>query len=176
MNADIQVKWEDERLSYLSNEKQNTIDSSNQTFYTQHFPLGDRDNNGVLSGIDVYCYSLDASGTRNDIIATSLDDSVKGKFTLASAPSSDKTYYVTYYSSPVDMETPNALVNLAATQLVAALCFTRIDAKKVGSFRVGKVAVMKQSDAFNTYLRHYNNTINRIKQECFKVATGDKTV
>jgi len=66
------------------------------------------------------------------------------------------------------METPHELVKMACIQLSAALCFTRIDVKKVQSFRVGKVAVMKQSQAYEIYRKQYYDTINRIRSKVFK--------
>ena len=88
------------------------------------------------------------------------------------APQVDERLYFSYFSSPVDMETPHPLVKLACTQLAASLAFTNVDARKVQSFRVGKVAVMKQSQAYDIYRKHYESTLNRIRQEMFKVEQG----
>ncbi len=176
LNADIQIKWKEERVGYISGEKENTIDGSNTTFYTKNFPIGDRDDNAVISGIDVHAYKLDNNSDRSDIIVTTIDDADIGKVTLASAPGSSDKLFFTYYSSPVDMVTPHPLVKTACIQLTAALCFTRIDVKKVQSYRVGKVGVMKQSQAYKIYTDQYYDTINRIRQEIFKAVEGSNVI
>ena len=172
INADVQIKWDNENVCYISGEKKNTQDSSNTTFYTRHYPIGDRDNDGVISGIDVYAYTLDSDSARAEVVVSSIDDSELGKVTLSSAPSAGVSLYFSYYSSPVELVTPHALIKLATSRLAAALCFTRIDVSKVQSFRVGKVAVMKQSQAYDIYRKQYEGTLNRIRQEMFKTARG----
>lgn len=172
INGDIQTKWENEKSAYIDGERKNTQDSSNTTFYVRHYPIGDRDNNGVISGIDVYAYTLDSDSARAEVVVSAIDDSELGKITLASAPSANVSLYFSYYSSPVELVTPHALIRLAASQLTAALCFTRIDVSKVQSFRVGKVAVMRQSQAYDIYRKQYEGTLNRIRQEMFKTAVG----
>jgi len=174
LNADIQVKWEDEGVGYISQEKENKIDSSNTVYYTQHYPIGDMDNNGIISGADVSAYTLDSSGNRTDIVVTTIDDSEIGKLTLSTAPAEGDALFFTYYSSPVDMETPHELVKLACTQLSAALCYTRIDAGKVQAYKVGKISVMKQSEAFEIYKKWYQGTISKIHRKPLKVAYGEE--
>lgn len=176
LNADIQVKWKDEQVGHISAEKENTTNGSNTTFYTRNFPIGDRTDNGMISGVDVYAYKLDNNSDRSDIIVTTINDADIGKVTLASAPSTSDKLYFTYYSSPVDMVAPHRLVKTACIQLTAALCFTRIDVKKVQSFRVGKVGVMKQSQAYKVYMDQYYDTINRIRQEIFKAVEGSNVI
>lgn len=94
-----------------------------------------------------------------------------GKVSLASGPASNDELYFTYYSSPLDMTVPHALVKLACMQLTAALCFTQVDARKVHSFRVGKVSKLVQQDkAYSMYRNQYYDTINRIRGNIFKTA------
>ena len=177
LNADIQTKWVDEKAGYISSEKQNKVDGGNTKFYTAHYPIGDRDDNGVISGVDVYAYTINSAGNRTDYVVSGIDYSDRGgPLWLDSAPTAGNALYFTYYSSPVDMESPHKLVNLACSQLAAALCFTRIDVTKVQSYRVGKIAVMKQSQAYDIYRMQYYDTINRIRQEMFKIAVGDITL
>jgi len=183
LNADIQTKWENEGVTSISTEKENEVDSTNTKYYTRHFPIGDRTNDGIVSGIDVYAYTLDSDGNRVELIASGITtegttpaSALGGPIWFESAPSDDVTLHFTYYSSPVDMETPHPLVKLATCQLAAALSFTRIDVKKVQSFRVGKVAIMRQSQAYDIYKKQYYSTINRIRQEMFKTETGTKVL
>jgi len=176
LNADIQVKWEDEQVVCISSEKENTLDGENTFFYTQHYPIGDGDNNQIISGVDVKAYTIDSSGNRVDYVVSGVIDASIGKVEVYPAPSSTETLYFTYYSSPVDMTEPHWLVKTACAQLAAALCYTRIDATKVQSFRVGKVAVMKQSQAFDVFMKQYYNTMNRIRNRVFKVEKGEKVL
>lgn len=169
VNADIQIKWKDERIRFISNEKENLQDGSNTTFYTKEFPIGDADNNSFVSGADIYAYTLDSEGTRTQIIVTDIADSDIGKFTLASGPESSDAFFITYYSSPVDMIEPHKIINLATTQLTAALCFTNIDARKVHSFRVGKVSkVVNQEAAYKIYRGQYYETLIKVRSRIFK--------
>ena len=164
LNADIQVEHKDERLLYISLEKENDIDGSNTTFYTRNLLLGDKDNNGSVDTDDIEAYSLDSDGTRTSLTVSSIDDVELGKFTLASAPTEDKTYYINYFSTPLLAEPPHMLIRLACSYLTAALSYTRIDAAKCKRFRVGKISVMQQSDAFGTYMGKYRNVVDQISQ------------
>lgn len=180
LNADIQIS-RSEGVTYINSEKENIIDGSNTKFYTKHFPIGDRDNNGIISGVDVYAYTIDSNGIREEVIISGItsnesDPASKfgGPLWTTSAPDSNKKMYFSYFSSPVDMETPHPLVKLACIQLSAALSFTKIDVRKVQSFSVGKIRVMRQSDAFNIYDKMYTKTITKIRHGIFKTATGTK--
>ena len=179
LNSDIQIEWKDEKVTHISNEKENDIDSSNKVFYTKHFPIGDRDNNGVVSGADIYAYTIDSDNERTQIVVSGITvegtekaSVLGGPIYLSVAPNTNDALYFSYVTSPVDMETPHKLVNLACIQLAAALCFTSIDVTKVQSYRIGKVAVMKQSQAFDIYRKQYYETINKIRQEILKVEHG----
>ena len=185
LNADIQYKHENERVGYINSEKENDVDGSNKKFYTRNFPIGDKDNNGIINGSDIYCYTLNSStGERREIIVSGITtegtekaSALGGPLWLSGvAPSSTETVFLTYYSSPVDMETPDKLVNLACTQLASALAYTRVDVTKVQSFRVGKIAVTKQSQAYDIFRRQYYDTINRIRQEIFKAIEAPETL
>jgi hypothetical protein len=169
LNADIQIKVDDERIGTLDNERKNYVNSSNVTYYLRGKYVGDYDNNGYVSGVDVYFYKLATDGTRNQIIVTSVDDFNTSQITVASAPLASDRVFATYYTSPVQLTPPHQLIKLACAQLSAALCYTRIDANKIQSFRVGKVAVSKQSEAFNTFYKQYKDTINRIRDHILKI-------
>ena len=164
LNADIQVKHNNERLLYISNEKENTIDGSNTTFYTRHLLIGDKDNNGSIDSDDIEAYSLDADGTRTSLTVSSIDDVEIGKFTLSSAPEESNTYYINYFSAPLLAEPPHMLLRLACSYITAALSYTRINANKCQRFKVGKISVMQQSDAFGTYMGKYRNVLDQITQ------------
>ena len=119
----------------------------------------------TVCGIDVYAYVLDSDGTRTEHMVSGIVDDELGKIELFTAPASGRELFFTYYSAPISVELPHPLIKLAAIQRAAALCYTRIDASKVSSFRVGKISVMKQSDAYNIYMNQYYNTLTRIKKQ-----------
>ena len=64
LNANINVRIDDELVVYISAEKDNEIDDSNTTFYTQKFPIGDYNNDGNISADDIKVYTIDNDGTR----------------------------------------------------------------------------------------------------------------
>jgi hypothetical protein len=168
LNHDVQIKWEDEPVIYISSEKKNDIDGSNKVFYTKNYPIGDSNDDGSVSVSDIYFYTLKGDGTRTDYTVSAITDADKGKITLITAPPSGEEPYMTYYSCPISINTPHPLIKLACIQLTAALAFTRIDSKKVAGFRVGKIAVTKQSQAFTKYLDEYQRTIYLIKSYSVK--------
>ena len=170
LNRDIQTIYEDEKVEYISAEKENDIDGSNTTFYVKHPWIGDYNNDGQVTTADLYVYTIDSDGTRTVYTVSSIDDTRVGKFTLSSAPTSSEELYVTYASAPVDVETPDSLVKLACAQLAAALAFTRIDAGKAQSFRVGKIAVTKQTEGFTQFITEYRRTVNLIRSKVVKEA------
>ena len=74
------------------------------------------------------------------------------------------------------MDPPHSLVKLACAQLAASLCYTRVDVGKIQSFRVGKVSVMRQSEAFTIFMRQYYDTINQIRSKIFKAERSSNTL
>ena len=173
LNKDIQDYHEDEKVLYISVEKENKIDGENTTFYTKYYPVGDKNNDGTIDGSDIYAYTIDSEGTRTEYIVSSVDDPDIGKFTLSDAPSDTEVLYITYYSSPVDMSTPHKLVTLACAQLTAALAYSSIDVKKISRYRIGKISVMEQSKAYHYFMQEYKRTIHAIRTRDFKKAAGD---
>jgi hypothetical protein len=163
LNADILVKHEDERVRYISPERENDIDGVNTTFYTENYPIGDKDNDGSVTISDIYAYSINSTGVRTEYSISSIGSVERGKFVLATAFPLSETSYITYYSSPLLTEPPHMLVRLACIYLTAALSYTKIDASKIKKFRVGKVSVMQQSEAFDLYRNKYLGIIHQIK-------------
>lgn len=168
LNADIQVEHKDEEVKYISPERENKVDGTNKTFYIQFWPLGDKDNNGSVSITDIYAYSIDADGLRTARTLESIDNVELGKFTMVTAPPSDETFYISYFSTPLLIEPPHMLIRTACIQLTAALCYTKIDASKIKKFRVGKVSIMQQSEAYDTFYNNYQRTINKIRSKPLK--------
>jgi len=175
-NHDVQVQWKDWEVGFVSAERENDIDGSNTTFYTKYWPLGDYDDNGVIDTNDVEAYTIDSDGNRTVLTVSSIDDAELGKFTLSSAPPTDETFYITYASAPLKLNPLHPLMKLAVIKLTAAMVYTRIDASKIASFRVGKVAVMKQSPAFSKYYDDYKKTVSQILSRALRLGTFKKEV
>ncbi|MHA2202185.1 MAG: hypothetical protein ACW991_00715 [Candidatus Hodarchaeales archaeon] len=176
LNEDIQVKYKDVKVTSVDSYRENKIDGSNTTFFVSDDkkPIGDYLSTGVISGGAVRAYVVRSGGTdssfqRVPIIVDSILDDEQGKFQLASAPLSSDQLFISWAHVPVELETPHPSVKVAICQLVAALAYTRVDAGKVSSFRVGKVRVMKQSEAFKKFMADYQATVTKILSEAVKV-------
>lgn len=162
VNADVQVFREDERIAYISAERENKVDDSNTTFYTKYWPLGDKTNDFEVTISDIYAYTIDADGTRTDYTVSAIDDADQGKFTLSSAPGSGEELYITYYSAPLSMHTPHVLVKTAAALLAAAWAYTKLNVGKATRFRTAALTVFRDMDSFRYYYRKYIEVINEI--------------
>jgi len=168
LNSDINVKIVREKIEWLDDVRENKINGENKTYYVKYWKdyyIGDLNNDGTVNTDDVIVYQVDANDVETQLTVSSVSPE-EGKFELASAPESTVELYVTYARAPLDEQTPHPLIKLACAQLTAALAFTRLDAKKLRSFRVGKIAVTKQSDAYNIFYNQYRRTINQINILC----------
>jgi len=163
LNAEILQYHEDERIEYINDEKENKIDGSNTTFYTKNWPIADSDNDGDVDTDDIYVYELDSEGNRTDLTVSSITPK-HGKFVLSSAPESSKRLYVTYYSSEIDAYTPHNLIKKACCELVAALAFTKIQAKDLPKLNVGGLSVSFPK-SYELYMKKYRETLNDIRKE-----------
>lgn len=163
VNADVQVFREDERVSYISSERENDIDGVETIFYTKFYPLGDKNNDFEVDTSDIYVYTIDGDGTRADYTVSAVNSASLGKFTLSTAPGSDEELYITYYSSPVDMETPHQLVKTANALLAAAWGYTKLNVGKATRFRTAALTVFRDMDSFRYYHKKYIEVINEIQ-------------
>jgi len=170
LNSDINYNVNDELVEYIDAEKENKIDGSNTAFYLKEikdgYQIGDYDNDGDVDTSDFYAYTIDTStspATRATVTVSTIDKAL-GKIVLSAAPSTTKNLYVSYSVAPFDENTPAQLIKQAATQLVSALAFTNIDAKKLQSFTIGKIRIIRQSDGFNLFMNQYHDTVYKINQ------------
>lgn len=169
VNRDICVKIEDELVEYISKEKENDIDGENTTFYVKHPYISDYNDDGIVNTNDIYAYTIDSDGVRETVEIASIDDAKIGKFTVATAPTSDKEFYVCYRSSPVQMDPPDYLLRQATAYLTGAYAYMKLDIRDTQSFRVGKVAVTRQLPAAQRLMELYNQTLYKIKSIIRKV-------
>ncbi len=169
INRDVGIEWRDERVRYISSERQNDIDGSNTTFYARNWPLGDLDNDGIVDEDDLELYSLDSDGTRTEFTVSSVDDVWLSKFTLTTAPTDSRLFIQRYRSVQVEVY-PNVdpLIRMACAQFVGAMSYTKINASKTARFKVGKVTVMEQSNSFKDLMSQYNQTLFKIRSKIVK--------
>ena len=172
LNANINVRIDDELVVYISAEKDNEIDDSNTTFYTQKVPIGDYNNDGNISADDIKVYTIDNDGTRASYTVSSIDDASIGKFTLSSAPSQTETLYISYVKAPLDEIVPHPLIKLACVYLSASLGHTMVGTDKYKTLKLGRLSVMKFGSEFSSNMNMYNSTINQINDTMSDMIEG----
>lgn len=174
LNADINVRVNDELVTYIDGEKENDLDGSNTVYYTKNHPIGDYNDDGNISIKDIKVYTIDNDGVRTSYTVSSIDDDEIGKFTLSSAPSSNETLYISYVYSPLECETPHALIKRACIYLTAALGYTKIDADRYKTIKLGRLSAMKFDSNFDKYMKLYHNTVTRINDRMVDIVEGTK--
>jgi len=168
LNHDIGIKVSDWQVGEVSNEKKNTIDGSNTTFYVSDWPLGDLSDDGEITGDDVIAYSIDSDGVRTTYTVSSIDDARIGKFTLSTAPPSSDTLYFTWRWVPLDQSTPDPLIKTAILYLTNAYIATRISPEDVHGWRMGKIAVTRQDSAYKKYMANYMRVVTQINSNVLR--------
>ena len=168
-NADVVYKVEDEQVIQISAEKTNPIDGSNTIFYAREVnnnpkSIGDRNNDGDVDEDDIYAYTLNSASprVRTAYTVSSLDSADTGKFTLASAPGTDETLFISYVVAPIDCATPNALVKLAFSQLCAIYVHSKLTATNLKKFRIGKVSIDGGSIGLEYAREGYRSALDKI--------------
>lgn len=163
MSADINVRVKRERVSQIDNTRKNEINGTNTTFYVQNWKkyLSDYNNDGSVDTDDVIVYQVASDGTETTLTVSSIDHD-DGKFVLSSAPISSVTLYVSYAWCDRDVATPSTIVQTAATYLVAAYAFEKINRGLSPSQSFGNVRLMRDMQAGNEFYKRYLAEINKI--------------
>jgi hypothetical protein len=112
-------------------------------------------------------YSLDSDGTRTDQTVSSIDPS-NGEFELASAPTQDNTYYVTYRYCFRRVDTPDTLVKLAALMLSAHYAYDKINIGKAKRFRMTNITVFRHMEAGMEYFQKYQRILTIINDRALQ--------
>lgn len=180
LNADINIEIVRERVLWIDKTRENKIDSSNTTYYVKNWKMyyiGDRNNSGSVTIADIKVILVNNDDEESEATVSSITHD-EGKFVLSTAPTSSTAneMYVTYVISPVDESTPHSLITQACSFLTAAYAFTRIDAKKIAQFSIGKVRVTRQSQAFDIYYKEYQKVLNRIRRYPLRISKGESIV
>lgn len=162
LNADIHCHWEEEQVSYINDTKENEIDGANTTFYTQHFPIGDLNDDMAVNTSDVTVYVYDSNAVRTTATVSSItpDD---GKFVLSSAPGSTSSKVtVTYRSCQRSVYIPDPLIKMACAVLAGAWGYSKINVGKAPQFKMGSTAIWRDMKAFDTLYRRYLGLVQQI--------------
>lgn len=165
LNKDVQVRINREEIEYIDTTRRNRIDGSNTTFYVERWEkyyIGDSDNDGTISTVDVAVYQIATDGTETQVNLSSIDQDY-GQFVVAAAPSAGVRLEITYYSAPVDMSTPHQLIKQACVYLTAAMCNAKINFGKATSFRAGNTSITRDMDAYNRFYELYQKTIESLR-------------
>ena len=164
LNADVNIRVIRERVEIIDSTRKNEINSSNTTYYVKNWEgkfLGDFNNDGAVSIADVTVYQVASGGTETELTVNSVTHD-EGKFVLSAAPTSGVKLYVTYVWCYEDESTPSKLIELACTNLTAALCFEKINRGLSPQQAFGNVRLTRDMNAGNQFYKEYRNIIDKI--------------
>lgn len=170
LNDDLNTEVYDENLSYISEDKKNTIDGSNKTFYVHAVDdnyryISDFNDDGAVDDSDVEAYQV-YDGTRNDLVVT-LEDHKQGELTIEKQNGdavSSGYIFVNYAFAPADMQTPDKMVEVACAHLTGAFGYTNIDRKNFDDFSIGAVTINNTNENSSEQMSDYIDTLQRINQ------------
>lgn len=155
LNQEINLSINKEIVGFVDGERKNTIDGTNTIFYVKSPWIGDMDNDGRVTTSDLQVWKIDSTNTRTELTVESVDNTQTGQFTLATAPTTSDRLYVKYSSAPLDEDTPHTLIRTACAMLAGAYAFTNLEAKQIKSFRLGRLAISKQSNGYDEMMKRY---------------------
>ncbi len=170
LNHMINSRIIEERVECIDSTRENKIDGLNTEFYVQNsfkWYLGDLNDDGQVDSDDVEVFKYASDGTKTRLTVSAVDASL-GKITLDSAPEQGSTLTITYSYAPLDESTPHPLIKQACMLLASALCYTKIEAGKLKQFKLGKLTVARQPEAFNTYFSQAMRTIKLIQSRMLR--------
>ncbi len=164
INGDINTKAIRERIEYIDRTRENDRDGSNTTFYVKNWEgkyLADFNNDSQVDTSDVTVYAVDSDGTETTPTISSIDVS-NGKITLSSAPSSDKTLYVTYAWSYVNESTPDRQLRMACAFLTAALAEAKNNIGRAPQISMGNIRLYRHMNAYDEWFKKYLGIVRQI--------------
>ena len=172
VNSRINVKVIREEIEYIDEVRENDIDGSNTTFYVKNWKgkyLADLNNDGTVDTSDITVYKVDSDNNETTVTVSSITHD-EGKFVLYSAPVGTDELFVTYSYSSFDGDTPDILINLAATYLTIAYAYLKIDAGVATSVKFGNTRISRNiSNSYGIYYERYKMILKEINS---KASTG----
>jgi len=143
LNNLLNVRHRPEKVDYIDSWRDNDIDDENTVFFTQDYPIGDKDDNFSIGTSDIVAYTIDSDGNRTEYSISSVEDDI-GKVTLGSAPAASEDLYFEYDSIPVEIS--DKLVDEAATFLSAHYWLMRSKGRGFKKYSLGSLKIEKGDD------------------------------
>lgn len=169
INGDLNTKVIRERVDYLDSTRENDVNGTTTTFYVKNWKgkyLADFNNDSQVTVSDVIVYAVDGDGIETTPTVSSIDVD-DGSFTLSSAPSSDKTLYVTYAWSFVNESTPDKQLRMACAFLTAALAQARINIGRAPQMSIGNLKIYRHMTAYDEFYKKYLNILSQMNTRMF---------
>lgn len=164
----INVSITREKIEYIDETRQNDIDGSNKTYYVKNWKgkyIGDKNLDGEVDSDDVTVYVIASDGTETEATVDSVDSS-NSYFVLDSAYDGSYELYVDYAYTSFDPVTPDPLLGLAATYLVASYAYLKKDVGKSGKYKFGNVSINeKLSSSYGEYYRRYLDILKKLNNK-----------
>jgi len=154
-----------EKVRYIDATRENDIDGSNTTYYLVNWKgkfIGDNNLDGSVDTSDIIVYMVDSDSVETQATVSSIDVD-DCKFVLDTAYSSDYSMYITYSYTHFDPDTPDPLLNLAATYLTASYAYLKRDVGMSGAQKFGNVSInTKLSDTYGQYYQKYSDILKKL--------------
>jgi len=167
---DLYIHIEEERVSYIDEEKSNDIDGENQTLYTRYYPIVDANQDGVVDENDVHVYKFDKDGVRTEVTISSITASL-GKIVLSEVTDSDYSYRITYCSMYQNITSSD--LNLLCTFLTAGFCYLRVNPEVIKHFDT--LDVIRMPNPSKEYMDQYKELLESVKSRMMKRVEDSET-
>ena len=164
LNSDMNIRVSREGVLPIDTTRKNRINGTNTTYYVRNWFgkfISDMDNDGGIGTGDITVYQVTSDGTETTLTVSSID-SEKGQFVLSAAPSSGVRLFVTYEWCYRDPATPDKLIELACTNLVASMAFEKINRGLSPEQSFGNVRLRRDMQAGNIFFKAYRNIVDKI--------------
>ena len=110
---------------------------------------------------DLIVYLVDSNGNESIATVASFDPD-NGSFTLAYAPTSGYSMYVTYAWSYISEANPSKMLVLACSLLSSAYSYAKINFGRAPQVSFGNLKIYRHMDSFDKFYKMYQNIVNRI--------------
>jgi len=168
INGDINTKVVRERVEYIDSTRENTIDGSNTAFYVKNWNgkfLADFNNDSLVTIADVTVYSVNGNTGVETTPTISSVDVANCKVTLASAPASTETLYITYAWSTINESTPDRQLRMASAFLTAALAQAKINIGRAPQVSMGNIRLYRDMKAYDEFYSKYLGILRQINDK-----------
>lgn len=166
VNSQINFRVIREVILPLDSFRENDIDGTNTTFFVRSWRdwfIGDLDSDGDVDVSDLQVVEVAQDGTETTSTVSSVDP-LAGSFILSVAPIATSALRVTYARAPLDESAPDDLITDAVAYLAGAFAIAKVNARKMDSFKIGKVTIKKSTGARDLLVLH-NDAMHKINSK-----------